>query len=77
MNPTVLALLRVTIRSVQTISRKDRASIATREILRGHTPDLQPGRGRRMRWSELHGDIDLHEWRNDLAAVSARDPVKL
>ena len=42
------------------------------------------------RWSEPHGDMgsnsseipcrvssDLHEWRNDLATVSTRDPAKL
>jgi len=43
------------------------------------TPPPTPRFGVVTRLSEIPCRVssDLHEWRNDLAAVSARDPVKL
>ena len=55
--PEYLAVLphqEVTICRVRTISRKDHSRQTGVGILRGHTPDL---RSRRMRWSDLHGDV--------------------
>ena len=59
-------------------------------ILRGHTPAGSRPMSESKIWSEPHGDMgnnlseipcrvssDLHEWRNDLATVSTRDPAKL
>ena len=43
------------------------------------TETTHPFLPERNRLSEIPCRVssDLHEWRNDLAAVSARDPVKL
>jgi LAGLIDADG endonuclease len=79
--------LRLIAATTQLMNRKQRSRyLESSEAIR------QPPRSDNevKRWSEPHGDMggisseipcrvssDLHEWRNDLATVSTRDPAKL